>query len=245
MTRIRLRQIVLAAESLETAETLQTVFGLKKPYHDPGVAEFGLENAVFAVGDQFIEVIAPTTKDAPARRFLDRNGEGGYMAIFQIEDLAAARSRLDNAGIRRVWNIDLEDIAASHLHPADVGAAIVSLDEAHPWESWRWAGPDWTKHKIDGEITGCVLESRDPELLASRWAAALGLPVSTSQTETRMALANNGVLTFQAGGTEKLEGACITLKNAMQALERADRHKLESTGDGVVIGGLRFILNNI
>ena len=101
MTRIRLRQLVIAAESLETAHQLRSVLDLGKPYHDPGVKEFGLENAVFAIGSQFLEVIAPVTQDAPARRFLDRHGEGGYMAIFQIEDLKAARARREPSPPRR------------------------------------------------------------------------------------------------------------------------------------------------
>ncbi len=244
MTKLRLRQLVIAAESLKTADLLQEVLDLGEPFADPGVAEFGLENAVFAIGDQFIEVVAPTTDDAPVQRFLERNGPGGYMAIFQTEDLAGARKRLDGAGIRRVWNIDLEDIAASHIHPADVGAAIVSLDEAHPWESWRWGGPDWLGESIEGELSGAILEAPDPNSLASRWAAALGIPASTSPDVTRINLSDDGVLVFQQGKEAKLEGFCVTLNNAMRALERADKFGLESTGDGVIVGGVRLVLNN-
>ena len=244
MTRLRLRQLVIAAESLKTAEQLRAVLGLGKPFADPGVAEFGLENAVFPLGNQFIEVVAPTRKDAPVRRFLDRHGPGGYMAIFQTDDLAGARQRLDGAGIRRVWNIDLDDIAASHIHPADVGAAIVSLDEAHPWDSWRWAGPKWQKETIEGELSGVILESPDPNALASRWAAALGVPASTHPDVTRIGLDEDQTLVFQTGSETKIEGFCITLNNAMKALERADRLNLQSTGDGVCVGGVRLVLNN-
>jgi hypothetical protein len=246
MTRMRLRQLVIAAETLETARQLRTVFGLGKPYHDPGVREFGLENAVFAIGQQFIEIIAPTTKDAPARRFLDRNGEGGYMAIFQTGDIAGARNRLDQAGIRRVWNIDLDDIAASHVHPADVGGAIVSLDEAHPWDSWRWAGPDWQEETIEGEISGAIVKSPDPRGMASRWAAALGRPATTGVEKTTIQLDGNTAI-FEQGPQDRLETFCMKVNNAMKVLERADRMKLvsEGDGDGVLIGGVRFELNNI
>lgn len=244
MTKLRLRQLVIAAETLETADLLQEVLDLGKPFADPGVAEFGLENAVFAIGEQFLEVVAPTTDDAPVQRFLKRNGPGGYMAIFQTDDLAGARKRLDGAGIRRVWNVDLDNIAASHIHPADVGAAIISLDEAHPWESWRWGGPKWQKTAIEGELTGAILESTDPNGLASRWAAALGIPATTSPDATRINLTNNEALIFQTGKETKLEGFCVMVNNAMRALERADKLGLESTGDGVIVGGVRLVLNN-
>ncbi|MEE2877668.1 MAG: VOC family protein [Pseudomonadota bacterium] len=245
MNRLRLRQLVIAAESRETADQLQKTLALGNPFADPGVAEFGLENAVFAIGDQFLEVVWPVKEDAPVQRFLKRNGgPGGYMAIFQTDDLAAARKRLDGAGIRRVWNIDLDDIAASHIHPADVGAAIVSVDEAHPWESWRWAGPDWQSNAIEGELTGAILQSPDPNALASRWAAALGVPASTHPDVTRISLEDDATLIFQNGTDTRLEGFCITIDNAMKALERADKLSLTSVGDAVWIGGVRLVLNN-
>jgi len=244
MKRLRLRQLVIAAENRKVADQLQSVLDLGEPFADPGVAEFGLENAVFAIGDQFLEVIWPVKDDAPVQRFLKRNGEGGYMAIFQTDDIEAARARLDGAGIRRVWNIDLDDIAASHVHPADVGAAIVSLDEAHPWESWRWAGPHWESNSIEGELSGAILESPDPNALASRWAAALGVPASTHPDVTRIQLEDDQTLVFQPGEETKLEGFCITLNSAMKALERADKLDLHSNGDGVRIGGVRLVLNN-
>ncbi|WP_300376338.1 VOC family protein [Henriciella sp.] len=244
MTALRLRQLVIAAESLKTADQLREVLDLGEPYADPGVAEFGLENAVFAIGKQFIEIVAPTQKDAPVQRFLDRQGPGGYMAIFQTDDLKSARARLDGAGIRRVWDIDLEDIAASHIHPSDVGAAIVSLDEAHPWDSWRWAGPKWEKETIEGELSGAILESPDANSLASRWAAALGVPASTQPDATKIGLMDDQTLVFQTGSQTRLEAFCISTRNAMDALERADRMNLQSNGDGVRIGGVRLVLNN-
>ena len=66
------------------------------------------------------------------------------MAIFQVPDLAAARRRVAELGVRVVWTADLPDIAGTHLHPGDVPGAIVSLDWADPAQSWRWAGPSWT-----------------------------------------------------------------------------------------------------
>ena len=142
MSPPRLRQLVIAANSLDTADTLQSVLGLGEPFPDPGVGEFGLVNAVFAIGDQFLEVVVPTAGTAPAQRFIDRGGEGGYMAIFQTDDMAALRTRVDGLSIRRVWNIDLPDISASHLHPADIGGAIVSVDEPRPGRQLAlgWSG---------------------------------------------------------------------------------------------------------
>ncbi|HMC42059.1 MAG TPA: hypothetical protein VKI20_03535, partial [Acidimicrobiales bacterium] len=93
---LRLRQVALVARRLEPVETaLRRELGLGEPFRDPGVAEFGLENAVMSVGDTFLEVVAPVRPDTTAGRYLDRRGgDGGYMAIFQVGDLARVRRRL-------------------------------------------------------------------------------------------------------------------------------------------------------
>src|SRR5688572_32086468 len=107
------------------------------------------------LGDTFVEVVSPARDDTAAGRFLDRRGDGAYMAMFQLDDLAGARARAAALGIREVWSVDLDDISAVHLHPADIGAAIVSLDRPVPPESWRWAGP-WRPHG-DARTTGVTL----------------------------------------------------------------------------------------
>jgi hypothetical protein len=170
---LRFRQAVIAARDLDAAVAdLRAALPLGEPYADPNVDLFGLRNAVMPLGDTFVEVVSPARENTAAGRFLDRRGDGAYMAMFQLDDLAGARARAAALGIREVWSIDLDDISACHLHPADVGAAIVSLDRPVPPESWRWAGP-WQPHG-DARTTGLTLSARDPAALAARWGAVLG-----------------------------------------------------------------------
>ena len=183
----RLRQVALVAYDCGgVAAELSRAFGWGQPYCDPGVGQFGLTNAVFAVGDTFVEVVAPVRPDTTAGRYLERRGgDGGYMAIFQVPDLAAARRRVAGLGVRVVWTADLPDIAATHLHPRDVPGAIVSLDWAAPAESWRWAGPSWTgraPERSASGVTGLTIEVSDPPAAAQRWAAVLGIPVGGRAT---------------------------------------------------------------
>jgi hypothetical protein len=179
---VRLRQTVLAARSLAAADRLAAELDLPEPFHDPGVGDFGLENSVFAVGDTFLEVVAPVRADAPAARYLARRGDpeaAGYMAIFQFADLAAARQRASDAGVRVVWQADLGDIAGTHVHPADMPGAIVSLDWAEPPESWHWAGPRWRGGApADAEAGGIdeiVVAVDEPDKVEQQWSAVLGL----------------------------------------------------------------------
>src|ERR1700760_3315000 len=136
----RLRQAVLAVRDLDAvAGQLRTTLGLGEPYADPGVEHFGLRNAVFALGDTFLEVVSPIRADTSAGRLLERRGgDCGYMLMFQLADLAAARERARREGVREVFEVSLDDIDEVHLHPSDVRAAIMSLSQPKPPESWRW-----------------------------------------------------------------------------------------------------------
>jgi hypothetical protein len=183
----------VARDLAPTTGVLEGGLGLRAPFADPGVREFGLTNAVFEVGRDFLEVVSPAQDGTTAGRLLDRRGDGGYMAIFQLQDRAAlanARERLGPLGIRSVWQIDLDDIASSHLHPRDVPGAIVSVDAAEPPESWRWGGPRWTGAAPEGPyfrggIASVTVAVPDPGTAATRWSEVLGCeldPLPSGQT---------------------------------------------------------------
>ena len=222
---VRLRQAVLVAAHLEPVlERLRAELGLGAPFRDPGVAEFGLRNGVCAIGDTFLEVVSPSAADTAAGRHLERlGGDGGYMLIFQVDDLEDARERAADAGVRTVWQIDLADMAGTHLHPADVGGAIVSLDRPVPAGAWRWGGPAWTGQAGEaapGRLLGAVVEVPDPDTVAGRWAQILGAPL------------NDGALDLDGGWVRFAAGHAGLAEIAVDAPGHA--------GGPVVIGGVRF-----
>lgn len=168
------------AHDLEaTTAALEAELGLRDPFHDPGVDVFGLVNAVYEVGDTFLEVVSPVREGTTAGRYLDRRGgDAGYMAIFQVADTDATRRRIAERGLRVVWQSDLHDISGTHLHPKDVPGAIVSFDTPRPPDTWRWAGPRWTggspgDRDTHRRITGIAVRLCDPEAGAETWAAVL------------------------------------------------------------------------
>ena len=192
----RLRQAVLAARDLQRAiERLAEELGLSEPYRDPAVAHFGLANAVFAIGDTFLEVVSPVDPENPAARTavrqLERSGADpcGYMAMLQVDDLGAARQRARAAGVREVFEIELDDMAEVHLHPGDMRGAIVSLSEPDPPESWRWGGPGWNGRTVAGEVVGVVVAVDDPDAVSERWATVAGgaMPGCSSVADERSA----------------------------------------------------------
>ncbi len=241
MTLPRIRQFVFICKTIAAADELKMLFNLGEPYFDPEVSFFGLENAVFAIGDQFLEIVTPLPKLDPNKvaggRFLSRSGPGGYMMIFQVADIAVARTRVDAMGIRRVFNHDSESISASHLHPSDAGAVILSIDEPRPPESWEWGGPDWLRRSTSGQLKGAVLGSPEPKKLASKWSNVLGV----SQKDNIIDL-EDGQLIFKSHEKEKVLAYIIGQKNVEEVIQRAQSLHLTTDNNTIDFHGVDLIL---
>ena len=203
---MRLRQIALVTAELRAIEReICSQLGLEVCYRDPGLSHFGLRHGLYPIGDQLLEVVAPKQSGTTAGRFLERRGgEGGYMVLLQTSDLAMHKVRIESTGIRIVHDGEVNERGASihgiHLHPKDVGGAILSLDQADPPESWLWAGQDWRYHsrpEVVNRITAIDIQAGDPEAMAESWAKAVGRPASGGVIELddsviRFVVANDG-----------------------------------------------------
>ncbi len=245
---------MLVARELEpVAAALRSALALGEPFRDPGVGEFGLANAVFALGDCFLEVIAPTRADTAAGRYLERHGgDGGYMVIFDLEDLDGARSRAHALGVRVVWQIDLPDISGTHLHPADMRGAIVSLDRSDPYGSWRWGGPAWTGRTgagAPGRLAGITMAVADPAATAARWGEVLGVAVGDGDVapgDGETSAVSAGARERDAGAPVlRLDGADVCFVAAVDAREEGLveialelSHELPGGGDTLELGGV-------
>ncbi len=176
---LRLRQLVLAATDLAaTRAAIEDELRLPHVWADPGVGHFGLRNALYGIGDTFLEVVSPVAADAPARRFIERaGGDAGYMAIVQTTDpLDDVRARAERLGIRIVFTADGDGVTGLHFHPADTDATLLSIDRCTDDAAWPWAGPAWEAAPDRGYrgIARAAFAVAEPDLVATRWAALLG-----------------------------------------------------------------------
>lgn len=180
--RMRLRQVVLAAADLAATEAaVERTLAVSLCYRDPGVGVFGLRNALFPIGEQLLEIVSPIEQGTTAGRLIDkRGGDTGYMVILEVDDLDTMRSRIADAGARIVYEAVTDGVVGLHLHPADVGGAILSIDQPDTWGEWPWAGPEWRDHvrtDVVASVTAVEIEANDPAAMASRWSAVVGRPV--------------------------------------------------------------------
>lgn len=241
---MRLRQIALVAKDLDAARAdIAAVLGLDYAYEDPGVGKYGLHNVVFPVGTTFLEVVSPMTEGTTAGRLLDkRGGDGGYMVILQAERLAEARERVRAAGARIVDQFDGDGFAFTHIHPRDVGGAVLSIDGMEPPERWEWGGPVWQKHNGGDRnlaIVGAELQGEAPDRMAARWAEVLGVPAKRDGDLWRIGL-GGGTLRFTGLKDERGEGLRaieIAGRDAAGMKEAARRRSLIGPDGEVVLSG--------
>jgi catechol 2,3-dioxygenase-like lactoylglutathione lyase family enzyme len=249
---MRLRQIALVGQDLAACEAdIRAILGLDYAYDDPGVGKFGLQNGVFPVGETFLEVVAPKQEGTTAGRLIEkRGGDGGYMVILQVHDIKEARARIAAAGARVVEEADLQGgtVAMSHVHPRDVGGAILSLDYMHPWDRWEWGGKDWREHvrtDVSTGLVGAELQGDDPAAMAGRWAAVLGREVEPMGEYWRIGLDDGGEIRFVKAADGRGEGlgrfdVAVRDPAAVHAVAKS-RGRIAPDGD-VILAGTRVRL---
>lgn len=245
---MRLRQVVLAAADLEaTIEQIDHIFGNQVAFRDPGVEFFALRNAVFAIGDTFLEVVSPLGEEAAAERYRRRRGgDCGYMVMVQCDDFQSDRERAEQLGVRIVWSAELGDISGMHLHPRDTGGPLLSLDQPVPADSWRWAGPDWRQLSDRGdarEVLAAHIADPDPAQRAARWGEILGKRAQRGESDWRIDL-DQGALLFSESRDDADLGLVqidLSVADPASALSRA-RARDCADGDDVVLCRTRFHL---
>ena len=187
ISTVRVRHVVLCTSDLDAAERRLTyLFGLAVTQRDDFAEEFGLRNAVFALGDTFIEVCEPIADSVPAARFLAaQRGDAGYMVCIQVGDLSAASERAAASGVRTVYAYDDRPLngalaSARHLHPRDTGGTFFTLEHPSPPHAWPYGGEAWHLHRrgqVVGGIVGVEVAARHPRRVAERIAGIAGAAV--------------------------------------------------------------------
>ena len=254
LTGPRLRQICLAAPALLPAVAqLQQLFGLGAAFADPHVAKYGLDNAVLAVGHQFLELVAPVRDDAPLHRFLARHpGGAGYIVILDNDQIDRRRQHLKGLGARLVTDLSHDGFHTLQVHPRDAGACMLEFDHTDGGESligpYAPAGPQWQQQIRLARVTGfagVVLRSADPVALAARWAALIGVaPGATGPGRWQIELPG-GFIAFEALSAGQAEGLAELVLHTVDPaalLREAAATGLEVEADSLALAGVRFRL---
>jgi hypothetical protein len=134
-----------------------------------------------------------------------------------------------------------------HIHPKDIGGAILSLDRMVPKERWEWGGPHWLSHVCTDtslKLAGAELQAKDPARMAARWAQVLGRTAVRDAGVWRILL-DDGEIRFSPERDGRGEGlgafdVAVRDPDAVRAVAAA-RGLLDSDG-AVVLAGTRVRL---
>jgi len=255
---MRLRQVAFVAETLAPmVEEVRAVLGLDVCYEDPNVGKWGLVNALFPIGNDFLEIVAPVQPGTSAGRYLARRGgNGGYMAIFQSADARVERERIGALGVTFVHAADRPGpYHATQFHPKDLGGILVSIESCgapdayrNPGGPWYPAGTAWEPHVRTGWISRLLAveaQAEDPEPLAARWSQVLGVPMSRDPRSRAQLAFENALVRFVPAADGRGTGVgAIDVKAADReaVLKAAAARGLKRSAGQVLVCGVRINL---
>lgn len=245
---LRLRQICLAAPKLEPVlSDIRDIFGVEVCYRDPGVAAYGLQNALVVIGTSFLEIVSPIAANTAAGRFIERTrGHGGYMVIFQASDPERRQAHAEKMGVRVAHVIDRDTYRNAQLHPRDCRAAFIEFGRSMGGDermgTWWPAGENWQEFIRTGDtkrMLGIEIESPHPGDIAAHWSRIIEAPLGNDVGNPILTF-EGGWIRFVEGGTECLGALVLEVSDVAETLSRAVAHGHRVEGDSFHLGGVNF-----
>jgi len=126
----RLDHVGIAVADLDAARRFyQDVLGLQ-PTHEEVIADQGVHELLFRLGDAFVQLVAPLGPDTPVGRFLARRGEGLHHVGYAVQDLAGTLEELRAAGLGVIDErprVGSGGTLIAFVHPKSVHGVLVEL----------------------------------------------------------------------------------------------------------------------
>lgn len=241
----RLRQVAVLVHDLEAAiEDAVAVLGVAVAHRDPGSDRYGLANAILPIGDTFLEIATPRLAGTPADRFLRRRGaDCGYMVCLQT----TAPTEPGSWAARIIEDRAYEGGRTWHLHPKDLGGAILSVDACATMDNWHWAGADWRRHavtEVSTALVGAEIRGADPKAIARAWATITGGTAVGQDGVWALALEGAQLQFIQSSELEGdgLSGLVVAVRDPEVVLTRAESRGCLAANGRLKICGLEIVL---
>jgi len=122
--------VAIAVHDLDAAaEYYQQVYGAEV-VHREKVESDGVEEALIAVAQSYIQLISPTRPDSPVAGFLERRGEGLHHVGYRVDDCAVALQAVRDAGgklIDETPRPGSRGTTVAFVHPKGAFGTLVEL----------------------------------------------------------------------------------------------------------------------
>jgi methylmalonyl-CoA/ethylmalonyl-CoA epimerase len=126
----KIEHIGIAVNDLEESCALYEKLLGTASYKTEDVPSEGVRTAFFRSGPNKIELLEATSANSPIARFLEKKGEGIHHIAFQVDDLKAEISRLQNEGftlINETPKQGADQKLVVFLHPKSIGGVLIEL----------------------------------------------------------------------------------------------------------------------
>jgi methylmalonyl-CoA/ethylmalonyl-CoA epimerase len=128
----RIDHVGYAVEDLEEAVRYhQRLYGAEVA-HRERIESDGVDEALLAIGESYIQLLAPTSEDSPVARFLARNGPGVHHVGYGVADIEATFNDLKELGVRIVEDHPRpgsRGCTVAFIHPKSAMGVLVELVE--------------------------------------------------------------------------------------------------------------------
>jgi methylmalonyl-CoA/ethylmalonyl-CoA epimerase len=126
----KIDHVAVAVSDLEAAIAFYgEVWGLQVS-HRTRVEDQGVEEAMLALGESYVQLLAPTGPDTTVGKFIERRGEGLHHIAYQVDDLEAALAALKDTGVTLIDETPRRggrDDKIAFVHPKDNHGLLVEL----------------------------------------------------------------------------------------------------------------------
>ena len=126
----RIDHIGVAVEDLDASLALYERDYAMTLVHRETVTQQGVEAVLLDVGENHIELLAPTGPDTPVGKFLAKKGPGMHHVAYQVDDIESALASLKESGLRLIDEAPRTGIRNSRvafLHPSTAGGLLTEI----------------------------------------------------------------------------------------------------------------------
>lgn len=131
----KIEHIGIAVKNLAAANDLYTALLGSAPYKTEEVASEGVNTSFFRMGESKIELLEATKEDSAIAKFIEKRGEGIHHIAYDVEDIHAEMTRLEEAGfqlLNKEPKKGADNKLVCFLHPKSSGGVLVELCQEIP-----------------------------------------------------------------------------------------------------------------
>ncbi len=125
--------VAIAVHNLDEAVAYYEKAFNAKVAHREIVENDGVEEALLAVAESFIQLLTPTRDDSPIAKYLSKSGEGLHHVGYRVDDCAVALAAMVAAGatpIDAAPRLGSRNTTVAFVHPKGNLGTLIELVQA-------------------------------------------------------------------------------------------------------------------